>query len=238
MDGSFHASRLQADSTGGDYCIGSPSAAEVFTGGGLLADVTGTSVTPWRLMAIGSLKTVMESTLGTDLAAPADPKTAIDEAKIQPGHASWSWALMKDDATVYDVQKRFIDCAAEASGVAAVGHPAFRRDPRGHGRRAELRQRRAARVAAPLGRSAVSGRCAQAVSGDRAAGRPALVWGGINADDTARAIKLNPDFTGNLNGQLITDGDGEREFSRSAVNAKTPLTVRLKPHGGFFAVFK
>ena len=41
-----------------------------------------------------------------------------------------------------------------------------------------------------------------------------------------------------VNGQLITDGDGEREFSRSAVNAKTPLTVRLKPHGGFFAVFK
>lgn len=61
---------------------------------------------------------------------------------------------------------------------------------------------------------------------------------GINADGTARAIKLNLGFTGNLNGQLITDGDGEREFSRSAVNAKTPLTVRLKPHGGFFAVFK
>ena len=59
---------------------------------------------------------------------------------------------------------------------------------------------------------------------------------GINAEDTARAIKLNLGFTGKLNGPLIIDG--ERESSRSAVNAKTPLTVRLKPHGGFFAVFK
>jgi hypothetical protein len=52
----------------------------------------------------------MESTLGTDLAAPA---IAFDKAKVKPGHASWSWALLKDDATVYDVQKQFIDYAAD-----------------------------------------------------------------------------------------------------------------------------
>jgi hypothetical protein len=32
---------------------------------------------------------------------------------VRPGHASWSWAILKDDATVFDVQKRFIDYAAE-----------------------------------------------------------------------------------------------------------------------------
>jgi alpha-glucosidase len=52
----------------------------------------------------------MDSTLGTDLAAPA---IAFDKAKVKTGHAAWSWALLKDDATVYAVQKRFIDYAAD-----------------------------------------------------------------------------------------------------------------------------
>jgi hypothetical protein len=110
MDGSFHASRLQAQSPGGVYTLGTPMAAEVFTGGALLANTTGTLRTPWRVLAIGSLATVMESTLGTDLAAPA---IAFDAAKVRPGHAAWSWALLKDDGTVYDVQKKFIDYAAD-----------------------------------------------------------------------------------------------------------------------------
>ncbi|WP_457445094.1 glycoside hydrolase family 97 catalytic domain-containing protein [Roseateles sp. P5_E4] len=110
MDGRFHASRLQADSTGGTYRIGLPDPSEVFTGGHLLAQVDGPLTTPWRVLAIGPLKTVMESTLGTDLAAPAIP---FDKARLKPGHASWSWALLKDEATVFDVQKRFIDYAAD-----------------------------------------------------------------------------------------------------------------------------
>ncbi|UUZ47541.1 glycoside hydrolase family 97 N-terminal domain-containing protein [Massilia sp. B-10] len=110
MDGSFHASRLQAQSPGGVYRIGLPMADERFTGGKLLADTTGDLVTPWRIIALGSLATVMDSTLGTDLAAPA---IALDRKAVRPGHASWSWALLKDDATVYDVQKQFIDYAAD-----------------------------------------------------------------------------------------------------------------------------
>ena len=110
MDGSWHASRLRADSAGGVYRLGTPMAPEVFTDGALLAHARGTLVSPWRVIALGSLATVMESTLGTDLAAPA---IAFDGAKVVPGHASWSWALLKDDATVFDVQKRFIDYAAD-----------------------------------------------------------------------------------------------------------------------------
>jgi alpha-glucosidase len=110
MDGSFQASRLAADSTGGKYSIGNPMAAEVTTGGALMAEMDGTMTTPWRLVALGSLPTVMASTLGTDLAAPA---IAFDRKLVQPGHSSWSWALLKDDATVFDVQKRFVDYAAD-----------------------------------------------------------------------------------------------------------------------------
>lgn len=110
MDGSFHASRLQADSARGEYKIGLPMAAEVFTGGSLLAESKTDLTSPWRIIALGSLPTLMESTLSTDLAAPA---IAFDKKLIQPGHSSWSWAILKDDFTVFDVQKKFIDYAAE-----------------------------------------------------------------------------------------------------------------------------
>jgi hypothetical protein len=110
MDGSWHASRLQADSSGGVYRIGGPMAPEVTPGGALLAESSKGSTSPWRVIALGSLATVTESTLGTDLAAPA---IAFDKAKVKPGHASWSWALLKDDATVFDVQKKFIDYAVD-----------------------------------------------------------------------------------------------------------------------------
>jgi hypothetical protein len=110
MDGSFHASRLATESKGGVYRIDTPMPQEVFTNGKLLAETKGTLATPWRVIAVGSLPTVMGSTLGTDLAAPAIP---FDAKLVQPGHASWSWALLKDEHTVFDMQKKFIDYAAD-----------------------------------------------------------------------------------------------------------------------------
>lgn len=110
MDGSFHASRLQQNSAQGEYKIGLPSEVEIFPNGKLLAETDRDLVTPWRIMAVGDLATVMQSTLGTDVADPAIP---FDKKLVQPGQASWSWPLMGDNQTVYDVQKKFIDYAAE-----------------------------------------------------------------------------------------------------------------------------
>jgi alpha-glucosidase len=110
MDGRWQASRLQPESPGGEYAIGAPMADEVFPDGALLAEGDGALTSPWRVLAIGSLKTLVESTLGTDLAEPARP---FDRALVRPGHASWSWPLLKDDQTIYAVQKRFIDYAAD-----------------------------------------------------------------------------------------------------------------------------
>ncbi|HEY6528148.1 MAG TPA: glycoside hydrolase family 97 catalytic domain-containing protein [Cellvibrionaceae bacterium] len=109
MNGSFHASRLQASAMAGCYAIGQPMPAEVFTGGGLLAKNSASLETPWRIIAIGSLANLMESTLGTDLADPAIKP--MDFAK--PGFVAWSWAMLKDDATRYDTQRKFIDYAAQ-----------------------------------------------------------------------------------------------------------------------------
>jgi len=110
LDGSFHASRLQAESANGEYKIGLPMDAEVFTNGELLAHSNTDLTSPWRIMAVGSLSTVMESTLATDVADPAIP---FDKNLVKPGHSSWSWAILKDDYTVFDVQKKFIDYAAD-----------------------------------------------------------------------------------------------------------------------------
>lgn len=52
----------------------------------------------------------MESTLGTDLALPA---IKMDTSFIKPGKSSWSWVLEKDGATIYPIQKKYIDYAAD-----------------------------------------------------------------------------------------------------------------------------
>lgn len=109
LDSTWCASRLQQKAINGDYRIGFPGKKEVFPGGGYKPVSTLPWNSPWRIIAVGSLKTIMESTLGTDLAKPA---VKMDSSFIKPGRASWSWALLKDNSINYKVQKRFIDYAS------------------------------------------------------------------------------------------------------------------------------
>ena len=103
--------RLNAVSPNGEYSIGFPQGPEVFSAGAALYPESALPwYTPWRIIGLGSLKTIVESTLGTDLAKPA---LKIDASFIKPGISSWSWVLLKDDSTVFNVQKRFIDYAAD-----------------------------------------------------------------------------------------------------------------------------
>ncbi|WBS00958.1 glycoside hydrolase family 97 catalytic domain-containing protein [Pseudoduganella sp. SL102] len=110
LDGTFHASRLAAQSPGGVYRIAGPAAQETFTDGALLPTAQGQLTTPWRVLAIGSLATVVDSTLGTDLAMPS--REGIPDW-VKPGQSSWSWAILKDDFTTFGTQKQFIDYAAD-----------------------------------------------------------------------------------------------------------------------------
>ncbi|MBI2512242.1 MAG: glycoside hydrolase family 97 catalytic domain-containing protein [Opitutae bacterium] len=107
----FCGARLRHESPDGEYRIGFPDARETMHGRPVAPSSTLPWTTPWRLIAIGSLATVAESTLGTDLAAPA--RTPPTAAEVRPGKASWSWPLLGDDQTIYSVQKRFVDYAAE-----------------------------------------------------------------------------------------------------------------------------
>lgn len=107
---------LQQKSPDNEYKINFPEQAEKIPGGALNPESALPWKTPWRIMAIGSLKTIMESTLGTDLAFPPEKVSAVREKReegfIKPGKASWSWVIEKDGATIYSVQKKYIDFAA------------------------------------------------------------------------------------------------------------------------------
>lgn len=109
-DHDYCAARLHPESPEREYFIGFPQEPEVFPGGALNPESGLPWYTPWRILAIGSLKTITESTLGTDLAAGS---ISLDTTFIRPGRASWSWALLKDESVNYRTQKQFIDYAAD-----------------------------------------------------------------------------------------------------------------------------
>lgn len=109
LDGTYCGTRLVNDSASSVYAIGFADPREVFTGGGYLPVNNKPWLTPWRIITIGSLKTIVESTLGTDLA----PETInLDQSCVKPGKASWSWINSKDDRIVYDEQIKYIDFAS------------------------------------------------------------------------------------------------------------------------------
>ena len=108
LDGTYCGTRLINDSASAVYSIGFADPREVFTGGGYLPKNNKPWLTPWRIITIGSLKTIAESTLGTDLAPAAALK---DAAFVKPGKASWSWINSKDDSITYNEQKKYIDYA-------------------------------------------------------------------------------------------------------------------------------
>lgn len=87
-----------------------PQKEEIFPNGALNPESTLPWYTPWRIITIGSLKTITESTMGTDL---ADPSIAMDTSYIKSGLSSWSWVLLKDESVNYETTKQFIDYSAK-----------------------------------------------------------------------------------------------------------------------------
>ena len=110
LENNYCGTALQQFSPNGEYKINFPQTAEKIKDGALNPQSSLPWLTPWRIIAIGDLKTIMESTLGTDLALPAKK---MDMSFVKPGKASWSWVLEKDNATIYPIQKKYIDYAAD-----------------------------------------------------------------------------------------------------------------------------
>ena len=111
FDGTYGASHLEANCENGKYLIrfAEPGEAE-----GYYENTSSSSLpwqTPWRFIAIGnSLHEIVETTLPTDLAAPAKIE---DTSWIKPGRASWSWWSDNDSPQDYKRLVPFVDFAAE-----------------------------------------------------------------------------------------------------------------------------
>lgn len=106
----YCASRLVPDDEAGAFRVGFPDVRETMPGQETFPKSVLPWATPWRLIVLGSLAQITESTLGTDLAEPENPNIA---QWVLPGRAAWSWIVSKDDSIVYDVQRRYIDFAAQ-----------------------------------------------------------------------------------------------------------------------------
>jgi alpha-glucosidase len=110
VDTNYCGSRLSQLSPDGEYTVQFPQSTEGRTGEPILPESVLPWSTPWRIIAVSdSLATLVESTLGTDLAIPARYDVS---SWLEPGVASWSWVILKDGATVYNTQRQFIDFAA------------------------------------------------------------------------------------------------------------------------------
>lgn len=107
----YAGTRLDNEWRSTEYTVRFPEVLEHFQNGPVAPKSTLPWLTPWRLIVIGDLRTIAESTLGTDLADAPQASAKVPEPG--PGKASWSWPLMGDDHTNYDTSKRFIDYAAE-----------------------------------------------------------------------------------------------------------------------------
>ncbi|OGX83165.1 glycoside hydrolase family 97 protein [Hymenobacter coccineus] len=110
MGRSYCGSHLAHQSPDAEYAVAFPQTPEKTTpDAALLPESRLPWRTPWRVLVVGnSLAPIVESTLTTDLSAPAQTALLPDA----PGKSSWSWVLLGDQNTTYDVQRRFIDYAA------------------------------------------------------------------------------------------------------------------------------
>ncbi|MGK9476437.1 glycoside hydrolase family 97 catalytic domain-containing protein [Melioribacter sp. OK-6-Me] len=110
VDTNYCGSRLSQFSPDGEYSIQFPQPQECRDNEPYLPESILPWYTPWRIIAVADhLAGLVESTLETDLATPAKYDVS---SWLKPGVASWSWVILKDDSTVFDVQKRYIDFAA------------------------------------------------------------------------------------------------------------------------------
>ncbi|MBN1763619.1 MAG: glycoside hydrolase family 97 catalytic domain-containing protein [Sedimentisphaerales bacterium] len=112
VDENYCAIRLAHDSAGGTYKVAFPDTKE-HRGeiDPIQPGIKPPFKSPWRVVIIGeSLKTLVESTLMTDVAAPCEIE---DTDFIRPGRAAWHWLRYGDDSATLDVADSFLDFAAK-----------------------------------------------------------------------------------------------------------------------------
>jgi alpha-glucosidase len=105
---SYCASRLDEMPEGNLYTVRFPDEREGKGVGEVLPSSQLPFETPWRVITIGDLATVVESTLVDDLSAAS---VVADESWIAPGRSAWSW--FSQETGTPELQSEYIDFAGE-----------------------------------------------------------------------------------------------------------------------------
>lgn len=109
VDENYCAVRLGHDSKNGIYEIDFPHPEEHRgTIDPVEPQISLPFQSPWRVLMIGSLGTIVESTLMTDVASPSK---IADSSFVRPGKAAWHWLQYGDDSATLEMAEKFLDFA-------------------------------------------------------------------------------------------------------------------------------
>ena len=109
LAGQSYGSHIAPDVIDDHYRIAGPLADEALGQGSAEAHFAAPWSSPWRVLIIGKLSKIVQSTLVQTLAPPA----AFDSAWVQPGRASWSWLSDHDSSQDPAKLMNFVDLAAD-----------------------------------------------------------------------------------------------------------------------------
>jgi len=99
IDGRFSGAHLAA--SGGTLRFSTADAT---------VEVARGDATPWRVLIVGTLESIVGSRLVDELAPPS---TATDPEWVRPGRAAWSWWSDFYSSAQLDAQQHFVDVAAK-----------------------------------------------------------------------------------------------------------------------------
>ena len=95
----------------GSHPVVEPSAIR-FAPADAVRELTRGPITPWRVLILGDLATIVESRLVDELAPPVRPELANADW-VRPGRAAWSWWSDFYSGAQLERQTHFVDVAAQ-----------------------------------------------------------------------------------------------------------------------------
>lgn len=107
---SYSATHLDNNSNAGQYKIAYPFDYEGYNVGASNPSWTGDWTGPWRVMIVGNLGTVVESTLVEDV---SEPCAITNTDFVQPGSAAWVYWAYNHGTKDYQICTRYVDLAVE-----------------------------------------------------------------------------------------------------------------------------